>query len=305
MNLVLDFTVCPSDDCNSVQFCDTTCSFDPILPANCCDGYGVLDNPTTYNVDHSRFNWICPDGNVMTNLDLNWKRGSKSVIKLKVQAASTGVLIVDFDSIIIGSVIAVTDEFVTTGLLVNSINSSSSQTGWNARLKYGTTDEIIIESNSYGSVYNNKLCTVTVSGDVVVDLPNQYTSLGTDTNECFCITPEDLSTAAGMDSTACNTFPDGVHSVTYILYDNSNAEISRQTKKFLFLCHLVNGIKELMKSMADGTCACSHDEVDERIMKLRMMIEQAQAEFDECLYECANDTVKKACKLFDRICLGC
>ena len=102
-----------------------------------------------------------------------------------------------------------------------------------------------------------------------------------------------------------NPLPDGVHSVTYILYDNSNAEISRQTKKFLFLCHLVNGIKELMKSMADGTCACSHDEVDERIMKLRMMIEQAQAEFDECLFDCANSTVQKAIKLFERICTGC
>ena len=40
-------------------------------------------------------------------------------------------------------------------------------------------------------------------------------------------------------------------------------------------------------------------------MKLRMMIEQAQVEFDECLYDCAQKTVNKASKLFDRICLGC
>ena len=49
MNLVLDFTACIEDDCNSIEFCDTTCVYDPLLPANCCDGYGVLDALSKYN----------------------------------------------------------------------------------------------------------------------------------------------------------------------------------------------------------------------------------------------------------------
>jgi hypothetical protein len=310
MNLVLDFTACIEDDCNSIEFCDTTCVYDPLLPANCCDGYGVLDNPTTYDTNYTRFNWTSPDGEVMTNLDLNWKRGSKSYIVFEITNASTGILIVDFDNVIIGSVIAVTDKDITTQLMVNSINSNTATTGWVAETRPNSANFsapfIVITNVNYGNVYNNKLCTLTVSGDVTTSfLDTEYTAYGTNTTECFCITPTDLAEASTSGSVAFNSFADGIHTITYIIYDSNDDEVSRQTKKFLFMCHLINGIKELITSMANGTCGCSHDEVDERIMKLRMMIEQAQAEFDECLYECANDTVKKACKLFDRICLGC
>jgi hypothetical protein len=312
MNLVLDFTVSLSDDCNTVNFCDTTCSYNPLYPAICCDGYGVLDNPTTLDINYSRFNWICPDGNVMTNLDLGWKRGSKASIVVEITNASTGILIVDFDGIIIGASIAVTDKNTTASLLAEVINANSQVTGWSCILTPVDVNAqfsdpyITIINNNFGTVYNNKLVTVTTSGDVFVNLPlGDYTINGTEDTNCFCVTPSEISIAAGANSIACNTFPDGVHTITYILYDINDNEVSRITKKFLFLCHLINGIKELITSMADGTCACSHDEVDERIMKLRMMIEQAQAEFDECLYSCAQDTVDKANKLFERICTGC
>ena len=57
--------------------------------------------------------------------------------------------------------------------------------------------------------------------------------------------------------------------------------------------------------MTNEDCGCSYDKVNESIVELRMMLEQAQVEFDECLYDCAQKTVNKACKLFNRICLGC
>ncbi len=305
MNLVLDFTACMTNDCGSVEFCDTTCVYDPILPANCTNGYGYLDNPSKRDISYTRFSWLCPDGNVMGDLDLSWKPGTKSTVEFTVESGTNGIIIVDIDGLILGSTTFVTDVDTTVALLVASINSNMANTGWHAEIKYGTTDVVVITQNSYGVEYNNQVTTVTLSGDIAVTLDQPLTLGGTDETNCFCITPEDISTAAGSTDTVCNSYPDGVHTITYILFDDADQEIARKTKKFLFLCNLINGIKELMKSMADGTCACSHEEVDERIMKLRMMIEQAQAEFDECLFDCANSTVQKAIKLFERICTGC
>jgi hypothetical protein len=305
MNLVLDFTACISDDCSNINFCDTTCEYNESLPANCIDGYGYLDNPTKRDIDHTRFNWICPDGNAMTNLDLNWKPGTKSFVEFELTGGTNGIIVVDINSLVLGSTVFVTDIATTMSLLVLSINGSTAITGWSAQIKYGTTDTIVITQVNYGVEYNGLTTTVTLSGDLTASMPQPLTSGGTDETNCFCINPQNISDAAQTEVPVCNSFPDGVHSITYITYDASSQEIARKTKKFLYLCNLINGIKELITSMADGTCQCSHDEVDERIMKLRMMIEQAQAEFDECLFDCAQDTVDKACKLFDRICTGC
>ena len=189
--------------------------------------------------------------------------------------------------------------------MVASINGNTAVTGWHAEIKYGTTDVIVITQNSYGVEYNNGLTTVTLSGDLTVSLTQPLTAGGTDETNCLCITRENIYTASGSTAVVYDSFPDGVYSITYILYDSLSQEIARKTKRFLYTCHLINGIKELLISMHDGSCACSHDEIDERIMKLRMMLEQAQVEFDECLFDCAQDTINKACKLFDRICTGC
>lgn len=305
MNLVLDFTACMADDCKSIKFCDTTCVFDPILPANCVNGYGYLDNPSKRDINYARFGWITPDGNVMTDLDLNWKPGTKSFVEFTVESGTNGIIIVDIDGIVLGDAVFVTDVDTTVALLVASINGNTAVTGWHAEIKYGTTDVIVITQNSYGVEYNNGVTTITLSGDIAVTLDQPLTLGGTDETNCFCITPADLTAASSSVSTVTNSFADGVHTITYILYDVSSQEIARKSQKFLYTCHLVNGIKELLTSMADGTCACSHDEVDERIMKLRMMLEQAQVEFDECLFDCAQDTINKANKLFDRICTGC
>lgn len=304
MNLVLDFTVCLTDDCSNAEFCDTTCTYNPILPANCVNGYGYLDNPTKRDVEYARFNWMCPDGTLMLGLDLGWKPGTKSFVEFTVDSGTNGIIIVDINGLILGDTVFVTDIDTTVSLLVSSINGNTSVTGWHAEIKYGTTNAITITNNNYGVEHNALTTTITLSGDIAVTLTEPLTSGGTDETNCFCVTPLDISEASSID-TVCNSYPDGIHVVTYILYDSNDQEIARKTNKFLFLCNLISGIKELITSMADGTCACSHDEVDERIMKLRMMIEQAQAEFDECLFDCAQDTVDKACKLFERICTGC
>ena len=305
MNLVLDFTVCLSDDCSSAEFCDTTCEYQESLPANCVDGYGYLDNPTKRDIDHTRFNWVCPDGNGMTNLDLSWKPGTKSTVEFTLESGTNGIIVVDIDSLIIGSTVFVTDVDTTAALLVLNINNNTVNTGWSAQIQYGSTDIIVITQVNYGVEYNNRLTTITLSGDIAVTLDQPLTLGGTDETSCFCIAPIDISTAAGLEASVCNSFPDGVHLISYIIYDVSSEEIARKSKRFLFVCHLINGIEELILSMANGNCPCSHDEIDTRIMKLRMMIEQAQVQFDECLFDCAQETVEKACKLFDRICTDC
>tara|TARA_R110000868_G_scaffold30239_1_gene112104 strand:+ start:1684 stop:2601 length:918 start_codon:yes stop_codon:yes gene_type:complete len=305
MNLVLDFTACIADDCNSIQFCDTTCVYDPILPANCVNGYGYLDNPTKRDINYTRFNWLYPDGTVASDLDLSWKPGTKSFVEFQLTGGTNGIIIVDIEGLVLGSAVFITDIATSMDLLVLSINANSSITGWSAQIKEGTTDTITITQVNYGVEYNGLTTNVTLSGDLTVLLTQPLTAGGTDETNCLCITRENIYTASGSTAVVYNSFPDGVHTISYILYDSLSQEIARKTKKFLYTCHLINGIKELLISMADGSCACSHDEVDERIMKLRMMLEQAQVEFDECLFDCAQDTINKACKLFDRICTGC
>ena len=307
MNLVLDFTACIADNCSSIQFCDTTCVYDPILPANCVNGYGYLDNPTKRDVDYTRFNWVYPDGTVESDLDLSWKPGTKSFAEFKLTGGTEGIIIVDIEGLVLGSTVFITDIATSMALLAISINATSSTTGWSAQIKEGTTGTIIITQVNYGVEYNGLTTNVTLSGDLTVQISgvDDLTIGGTDETSCFCITREDIYIASASNTVVDNSFPDGVHSISYILYDSLSQEIARKTKKFLYTCYLVNGIKELLISMTNETCACSHDKVNESIVELRMMLEQAQVEFDECLFDCAQNTINKACKLLDRICTGC
>jgi hypothetical protein len=307
MNLALDFTACIADDCKSIQFCDTTCVYDPILPANCVNGYGYLDNPTKRDVDYARFNWVYPDGSVDNNINLGWKPGTKSFAEFKLISGTNGIIIVDIEGLVLGSTVFITDIATSMALLAISINATSSTTGWSAQIKEGTTDTITITQVNYGVEYNKLTTNVTLSGDLTAQVAgvDDLTIGGTDETSCFCITRENIYTASNSTAVVYNSFPDGVHTISYILYDSLSQEIARKTKKFLYTCFLVNGIKELLISMTNETCACSHDKVNERIIELRMMLEQAQVEFDECLFDCAQNTINKACKLLDRICTGC
>jgi hypothetical protein len=305
MNLALDFTACIADNCNSIQFCDTTCVYDPVLPANCVNGYGYLDNPTKRDVDYTRFNWVYPDGSVDTNINFGWKPGTKSFVEFKLTGGTNGIIIVDIDGLILGDTVFVTDVDTTVALLVASINGNTAVTGWSAQVKEGTTDTITITQVNYGVEYNGLTTNVTLSGDLTVLLTEPLTAGGTDETNCLCITRENIYVASNSTAVVDNSFPDGVHTITYILYDSLSQEIARKTKKFLYTCHLINGIKGLLISMTNEDCGCSYDKVNESIVELRMMLEQAQVEFDECLYDCAQKTVNKACKLFNRICTGC
>ena len=241
----------------------------------------------------------------MTNLDLNWKPGTKSFVEFQLTGGTNGIIIVDIEGLVLGSAVFITDIATSMALLALSINANSSTTGWSAQVKEGTTDTITITQVNYGVEYNGLTTNVTLSGDLTVLLTEPLTLGGTDETNCFCITRENIYVASGSTAVVYNSFPDGVHAITYILYDSLSQEIARKTKKFLYTCHLINGIKELLISMTNETCGCSYDKVNESIVELRMMLEQAQVEFDECLFDCAQNTINKACKLFDRICTGC
>ncbi|MHA2402478.1 MAG: hypothetical protein ACXADH_05750, partial [Candidatus Kariarchaeaceae archaeon] len=154
MNLDLDFTVCMTDDCKQARFCDTTCEFDYMKPANCVDGYGYLDNPNKIDIGSTRFNWVFPDESYVTDADISWKPGTKASNEFQITGGTEGVVVVDVNSVVIGDVIFITDIETTVGLLVTSINNNTSLTGWKARVKYNTTDTIVISHESYGTEYN-------------------------------------------------------------------------------------------------------------------------------------------------------
>ena len=97
-------------------------------------------------------------------------------------------------------------------------NSNTATTGWVAETRPNSANFsapfIVITNVNYGNVYNNKLCTLTVSGDVTTSfLDTEYTAYGTNTTECFCITPTDLAEASTSGSVAFNSFADGIHTV--------------------------------------------------------------------------------------------
>jgi hypothetical protein len=307
MNLELDFSLCLTDDCCKAVFCDTTCEFDPTNPANCVNGYGYLDNPNISDIDYARFNWIFPDGTNFMNIDLGWKPGTKASNEFQVTGGTNGILIVDIENVVLGSAVFVVDIATTVGLLVTNINANTAITGWRANIKYGTTDFIVLTNVNYGTQFNGLQMNLTVSGDITVAAASGFLMANgtTDTN-CHCITVQELHEATTpLPGSDCMQFPDGVHTVTYVIYDTLGQEIARKTQKFLFVCNLINGIEELILSMENGNCPCSHEDVNDRIFRLRVMIEQAQEEFDQCLFDCATDTVLRACKLYDKICTGC
>jgi len=70
MDLNLQFDIiqqdCCNDCCGKIIIEDTTCEYNPMYPAQCCDGYGVLDNPTVYDISKVKFNWITPDVSTKT-----------------------------------------------------------------------------------------------------------------------------------------------------------------------------------------------------------------------------------------------
>ena len=301
MNFNLSFNISEGNDCQSATLCDTTCLINRYNKYDCCDGYGVDGNISREDISYTRFNWKMPNGSQLLGVDLYWQPGTRAKGSFQVTAGTNGVIVVGVDSVVVGQAIFITDIATTVALLIQSINSIASQTGWQAYLLPTTTDTIIIEAINLGIEYNAKPLNVSVSGDLAVTMITDPTEGANGFTDCICFNINDLYE---IEDCPPSEFPDGVHEVTYILYDENDQEIGRKKKYVLFTCQLECILRKLILLTAEDKCSCS-DQFDERLVELRLMLEKAGIQMDDCLYDCANDTMILAHKMADGICLDC
>jgi len=301
MNFNLSFNISEGSDCKSATLCDTTCLVNHYDKFACCDGYGIDGNISREDVAYTRFTFQLPNGADFFNVDLNWTPGTRAKASFQIPSGTNGVIVVDINSVIIGQQYFVTDITTTIALLIQNINSVASLTGWQAYLLAGTTDTIIVENINYGIRYNNLPLGVTVSGDIAVVMITDPTAGANGNDNCICFDINDIYELADCPP---NEFPDGVYSITYMLFNSLDEEIGRVTNKVLFTCLLKCTINKLILLPAEDRCSCS-DKFDERLVELRLMLEKAELQMDSCLYSCANETIISAHKLADGICLDC
>lgn len=302
MDFNLSFNISESKDCKSAEFCDTTCLINHYDKYTCCDGYGVDGNISREDISYTRFHWKFPDGSNYMNVDMNWVPGTRAKAIFDVPSGTNGVIVVDIDSLVLGQTVFIQDIATTRATLIQSINSIASQTGWQAYEDPNQADRIIIEAINLGIEYNGLPLGVTVSGDIVATIVQDPTSGANGYTDCLCFNINDIFEVS--DDCPPSEFPDGVYEVTYILYNSNDEEIGRAKCNVLFTCILDCAIRKLILLPAEDKCNCS-DKFDERLVELRLMKEKAEIQFDDCLYDCANDTITQAHKMAEGICLDC
>jgi hypothetical protein len=302
MNFNLTFSVTENDDCKTATLCDTTCLINHYNNYTCCDGYGVEGNISREDISYTRFNWKFPNGQEFNDVNMYWVPGTRAKSSFEVTSGTNGVIVVDIDGVVIGQTVFITDIATTRATLIQSINSIASQTGWQAYEDPTQADKIILEAINLGIEYNDKTVTVSVSGDIVIANLQDPTAGANGYNDCICV---DINAIYELSpETPPSEFPDGVYEVTYILYNSLDEEIGRAKCNFLFTCILDCMIRKIILLPAEDKCVCS-DKFDERLVELRLMKEKAEIQFDDCLYDCTNDTIKKAHSMAKGICLDC
>lgn len=303
----LDFSITQLDCCTKVQFCDITCEHDPVNVGACCDGYGENDNISKRDIAYCRWNIEFPDGSTYTNLDLGWKPGLKSFGSFQVTGGTTGVIVVAIQNQVIGQAIFTSTVAFTVQLLVQSINASSSTTGWVAEIDSNDPTLVVVTSTKQGAEFNGLNVAVSVSGDITVNLITDPTEGGTDDTDCVCINLDDIYNTCNCDPCGCDVesvYPDGVYRWTYILYDSNDVEIARKSNYVLFDCQVKACYRKAILGMGEDLCGCG-GKLEERLIKLKMKMEQAHLQLEECLYDCANKTIQSASKMCKNICLDC
>ena len=114
LNFDIEEQLCCSDCCSKIVIKDTTCEYNPMYPAQCCDGYGVLDVPTVYDIDRVSFNWILPSGAVNTCIETDWTPGRRGRTQLVLSPTGTnGSLAVKVNGNLIGYSMFITDMTTT------------------------------------------------------------------------------------------------------------------------------------------------------------------------------------------------
>jgi hypothetical protein len=298
MPLDIEFDICLGEDCIQAQICDTTCSFDPQLPANCCDGYGSPGNPVKNDVITTKLHWEYPDGTCILGTDIGFVPGTQPCQSFEFTAGTTGGVMV-----VIGTeVLSIIGTFPGTlnDLAAAVATDINNKPGWNASYVGAV---VTVCKDEVGTVYNGLPVQIfpDSGSDIAFTLTGPLLEGGIG-SDCMTFTSNDL---ANDDCLEAPPFMDGVHTVTYIVCDGSGNELARKTRKFLFDCQTKNCIKELVKLSVDEKCTCDTDKLSEKIAQLRARFEAAHIQMDECLFDCANETIQATCKACLNACLDC
>ena len=301
MALELDFNLSISECCDELQFCDTTCKIDPNNPAHCCDGYGALGNPILSDITSTSFDWILPSGAIYNGVNPLFLNGLPAQYTLTISGGTSGSIAVAINSLVLGVATYSVSIAQTIQDLVNDINSNTTGSGWFAFVGVAT-DTIIIQKNISGVAYNNMLVDVSVSGTLTTTwVLGNTTALGREGSNCFNVKLDDLV----PDPCTISSFPswlDGVYTLTYVVY-GVNGELTRKTKKFFIDCNAKSCLKSLIKATINDCKDC--EEADPRIVMLRSKLDAARNQFDECLFDCAQETIDSVNKQCRNFCLDC
>lgn len=304
--LNIDFKLAIGDCCDQVEFCDTTCLVDPAKPINCCDGYGVDSNTSIYDITRTEFHWVFPDGTTFQNVDPGFLLSKSAFALFTITAGTVGGIFVKIDNQIIGSA------YVSIGLnsldlarlLINDINARAYYSGWYAFLDESTL-EVRLQAVEGGTINNNKVVDINISGDVAVTQTFMLTAGGTgeDCESCYTWALQDLYGSTYPCPVGYPKWPDGVYSLTYIIF-GADGEITRRTKQFFFDCNVRNCFKALLLKVAT-VYPCHDKDTAVLIANVRNKIDAANEMFLEGDYACANTTIKDAANLCTGFCTNC
>lgn len=305
-NQTLSITM--TDCCSTVQLCDTTCEPNPCNATPCVDGYGVDGNINKWDVISTAFNITFPDGNIITALDIGYVPNNKTYGSFEITGGTSGNVLLDIiGEGNIGIADFTTDLPTTTALLALSINNSTINTGWVAYIDSVNPQLIWIYKNEKGTVSNGLGIIAGVSGDIS-GVTSGTVDGGTDDDDCKSITLAEiwaLNSGTVYNNNPGPSWADGVYKFEMISYDNTSPdplEIGRISETVLFDCNAVNCLKESL--LTGEGCGCDSD-YDTRILKTRLKIEQARHQFNECLFDCAQESILKAGKMCNDVCIDC
>ena len=305
MALDLNFKIETTECCNELIFTDTTCSYDALKPALCCDGYGVNGNPNKEDISYTRFNWATPDNVPYTNLDLSFVPNVGARVSFTINSGTTGVLVICLGGKQIGKALFVSTLELLTQSLVDNINSLTNQTGWYAKITNETTNEITIIHTCRGTEFNSLLLSIYVNGDISVTIPNDLTSGGDDGNDSISITMLDLIEPQCASDTIAPPFQDGVHRVDYFVYDTNNEEVARKTKFVLIDCQIVSMLRALTRLLLSNDCKCNKSGLSKKTLMFKARWEAIKISFCEGDYKCVNREVKELLEDLQNVCLDC
>jgi len=301
----LDFTISSVSCCDKYKFCDTTCETEPCETVACTDGYGIGTNITKYDIGKTRFNVKLPDGTLYSDINISdFVPATKSYGTFKITGGTTGVIAVDVNGVEVSNAYYYGSIETTVDTLVNTANGNCQTSGWYME-KVGT-DTIKVISKNPGVLYNGLSLNVGISGNLTILMIDDPTAYGLGVSNCVEFGLADLhGTSEPPVGNSGPDFQDGVYEFTYIIYNKSNVEVERVTKCILFDCNVKRCVKEAIIKLADDSCSACSKDLTEKVLLIKSKIEQAKAQLEKGLSDCANKTIKSAGKICTNICLDC